>query len=112
MHMKQCGGKGLWNNVGFDFTGPREQTYPMNSKHRKTLAALFAGRIPRNLPFRDIESLLRAVGCEIDEGEGSRVAFTRDGLDWSTHRPHPDKKARPYHIKEVRDFLESLGVTP
>lgn len=84
----------------------------MNSKHRKTLDALFAKQLPRNLAFRDIESLLRAVGCDADEGDGSRVLFTRDGVDWPTHRPHPGKESRPYHIKEVREFLETLGVRP
>jgi hypothetical protein len=82
----------------------------MNSKHRKTLAAIFSRQLPRNLPFRDIESLLVAVGCGVDEGDGSRVLFYRDDLDWPTHRPHPGKEARPYHIKEVREFLEALGV--
>lgn len=84
----------------------------MNSKHRKTLAAIFTKPAPRAMPFRDIESLLRAIGCKIHEGEGSRVLFTRDGIDWPTHRPHPQKEARPYHIREVRDYLEALGVAP
>ncbi len=82
----------------------------MNSRHRKTLEAVFAKQIPRSLAFRDIESLLMAVGCEVDEGDGSRVLFTRDGVDWQTHRPHPGKEARPYHIKEARAFLEALGI--
>lgn len=84
----------------------------MNSKHRKTLAAVFAKQIPRSLSFRDIESLLNAVGCGTDEGDGSRVLFFRDGLDWQTHRPHPGKEAKPYQIKEVREFLRELGVEP
>jgi len=84
----------------------------MNSKHKKTLVALFSRQSARNIPFRDIEALLKALGCSIDEGAGSRVLFTRDNIDWPTHRPHPQKEAKPYHVREVRDFLEALGVKP
>ncbi|MCC8191263.1 MAG: type II toxin-antitoxin system HicA family toxin [Planctomycetes bacterium] len=84
----------------------------MNSKHRKTLESLFATQTPKTLPFRNIESLLRAIGCEIIEGNGSRVLFTLNGIDWPTHRPHPEKVARPYHVSEVRDYLRQLGVKP
>ncbi len=84
----------------------------MNSKQRKTLKTLFDGQTPKAMPFRAIESLLRAVGCEVIEGAGSRVLFTFNNIDWTTHRPHPDKVARPYHIKEVRDYLTQLGVIP
>lgn len=84
----------------------------MNGKHRKTLAAIFSQPAPKAMPFRDIESLLKAVGCEVIEGEGSRVLFTMDGIDWPTHRPHPQKEARHYHVKEARDYLAALGVRP
>lgn len=82
----------------------------MNAKHRKTLAALLADPVSRNIPFRDIESLLLAVGCHIREGNGSRVSFVRDGIVWPTHRPHPQKEAKQYQVKEVRDYLATLGV--
>lgn len=84
----------------------------MNAKQRKTLAALFARQVPRSIPFRDVESLLLAVGCHTREGEGSRVSFVRDGVVWPTHRPHPQKEAKQYQIKEVRDYLATLGVKP
>ncbi len=84
----------------------------MNAKHRKTLAALFAAQVSSTIPFRDIESLLLAVGCHVREGEGSRVSFVRDGIIWPTHRPHPRKEAKQYQIKEVRDYLATLGVKP
>lgn len=84
----------------------------MNSKHKKTMEDLFAKRAPKAMPFRNIEALLRALGCEVMEGAGSRVLFTLNDVDWTTHRPHPDKIARSYHIKEVRDYLCALGVEP
>lgn len=84
----------------------------MNAKHRKTLAALFADKRPKTLPFRDIESLLKAVGCAAVEREGSRVVFGRDNAAWATHRPHPGKEAKPYHITGAKDLLKKLGVRP
>ncbi len=84
----------------------------MNAKQRKTLAALFAKQAPHSLPFRDVESLLLAVGCHVREGEGSRVSFVRDGVVWPTHRPHPRKEAKQYQVKEAREYLATLGVRP
>lgn len=84
----------------------------MNAKHRKTLVAVFSTPTLLTIPFRDVESLLLAVGCHVREGEGSRVAFVRDGIIWPTHRPHPHKEAKSYQIKEVRVYLTTLGVKP
>ena len=43
----------------------------MNQKHRRTLEAIFDDPVRSNIPWRDIESMLKAVGAEITEGEGS-----------------------------------------
>jgi hypothetical protein len=84
----------------------------MNSKQRKTLEAIFAKRIPKTLPWNDIESLLMAVGCELEEREGSAVVFDKDGEIFHAHRPHPQKEVMPYVIKEVRAYLERTGEKP
>lgn len=84
----------------------------MNAKHRQTLAELFANPVARSLEWRRIEALFIAIGCEIIEGDGSRVAFKRDGLRADFHRPHPGKEAKPYQVRLAREFLQSLGVKP
>lgn len=84
----------------------------MNAKHRKTLDELYANPVSRSLEWRRIEALFVAIGCEIIEGDGSRVAFKRDGLRADFHRPHPGKEAKPYQVRLAREFLQSLGVTP
>lgn len=84
----------------------------MNAKHRKTLAAIFASPMPRTLAFRDIESLLRAVGCVVEERPGSAVGFKLGDHTVGFHRPHPGKEAKPYQVKDARDFLRRLGVEP
>jgi hypothetical protein len=43
----------------------------MNSGQRRTLKAVFAVPTPKTLPWSDVESLFRAVGCEVTEREGT-----------------------------------------
>ena len=82
----------------------------MNSRRRKTLDAVFSEPVPRTIEWRRIEALLIAVGCEIIEGSGSRVAFKYGALRADFHRPHPGKEAKPYQVRIAREFLEQLGV--
>ena len=84
----------------------------MNSKHRKTLAAVFAKPTSGAIAFKDVESLLVALGCELTEGAGSRERFDKDGLAYLCHRPHPGKEAKRYQIEDVRQFLERLEIKP
>ena len=84
----------------------------MNSKHRKTLISVFSDPVPLSLEWRRIEILLLAVGCELIEGQGSRIAFKRGDLRADFHRPHPGKEAKPYQVRAAREFLKKLEVTP
>ncbi len=63
----------------------------MNSKQTKTLAAVFTNPVPANIEWAAIENLLLAVGCELVEGNGSRVRFVCKDVIASFHRPHPAK---------------------
>lgn len=84
----------------------------MNSRHKKTLAVIFKNPVTGTLEWAAIEALLVAVGCEVVEGNGSRVRFNRDGIVASFHRPHPVKEAKRYQVRDARDYLTLLGVTP
>ena len=84
----------------------------MNSKQRRTLVALFTDPVPANVAWVDIESLFLAVGCTPVEGSGSRVRFERDGIVATFHRPHPQKEARRYQVRDAREFLTKLGIVP
>lgn len=84
----------------------------MNSKHRKTLEAIFAKPTSGTIEWMRIESLLVAVGCRIVEGRGSRVRFEHSGRIVTFHRPHPAKEAKPYQVEDARAFLELIGVKP
>ena len=84
----------------------------MKRAHRKTLEAINQHPVPKNLEWRRIEALLLAVGACLIEGSGSRVRFESKGIVATFHRPHPQKEAKPYQVKDARDFLEKLGVKP
>ncbi|ODS01302.1 HicA protein [Methyloceanibacter methanicus] len=84
----------------------------MNSKHKKTLAALFNDPLKGTLAWADIERLLIAAGAEVVEGRGSRVRFEKEGVSAFFHRPHPDKEAKKYQVKLAREFLIKIGVKP
>lgn len=82
----------------------------MNSKHAKTLRALFAKPIVSSIKFADIEALIIGLGGEVREGDGSRVAFLLNGGVKHAHRPHPGKEAKQYQVREIKEWLTALGV--
>ena len=84
----------------------------MNSKHLKTLEAIFHSPVSGNIEWARIESLLLYVGCTMVEGSGSSVTFEKDGKRAYFHRPHPQKEALRYRVTDARHFLESIGVKP
>ena len=84
----------------------------MNSKQRKTLDAIFADPVSKTMPWNDIESLLKSVGCRLIEKGGSAVAFEKDGQMMHAHRPHPQNTVKQYVVVAVRKFLSKIGAEP
>ena len=84
----------------------------VNGRQKKTLSTVFADPVSGTIAWADIESLLIAVGCEVIEGNGSRVRFNFRGEIASFHRPHPAKEAKRYQVKDARRFLTQIGVEP
>ena len=82
----------------------------MNATHQKTIAELFANPVSKSLEWRRIEALFIAIGCQVIEGNGSRIRFEKDGVIATFHRPHPAKEAKPYQVRDARHFLECLKV--
>jgi len=84
----------------------------MNNKHRKTLDEIFSQPVNGNMEWRRIESLFLALGAIRAERPGSAVSFVLHNVRADFHRPHPDKAALRYRVKDARKFLELAGVTP
>ena len=84
----------------------------MDSKHRKTLEAIFEKPERANIVWRDVEALFKALGAEVTEGNGSRVRVALKDVRAVFHRPHPRKETNKGAVKSVRRFLEAAGVKP
>ncbi len=84
----------------------------MKEKHRKAFSAIFTKPTRANIKFSDIESLVKALGGSIREGDGSRVVLELSGTREYTHRPHTGKEAKKYMVEKIREWLTGLEVTP
>jgi hypothetical protein len=84
----------------------------MQRKHRPTLQAIFTDPSPANLRWRDIETLLRALGGTVEESAGSRVAVVLNDVPAVFHRPHPRPEAKKSTVRAVRHFLMRAGIHP
>jgi hypothetical protein len=84
----------------------------VDSKHQRTLEAIFEKPERANILWRDIEALFIALGAEITDGNGSRRRVALKDVRAVFHRPHPRKETDKGAIKSVRRFLEAAGVKP
>jgi len=83
----------------------------MNAKNKSALTDIFSRPVKSNIEWKDIESLLTALGADISEGNGSRVRVKLNGIRAVFHRPHPQKETDKGAVVSVRQFLENAGVT-
>jgi hypothetical protein len=84
----------------------------MNRKRKRVLAAIFRKPTSGTVAWADIEGLFVTVGCQVIEGNGSRVRFAKDGMIATFHRPHPEKEAKKYQVEDARAYLIRLGIEP
>ncbi|MDQ8188566.1 type II toxin-antitoxin system HicA family toxin [Pelagicoccus sp. SDUM812002] len=81
----------------------------MNRKQRLTLEKVRERPERSDIPWKNIENMLSALGAEISEGSGSRVRVYLNGVRAVFHRPHPQKETDKGAVKSVRRFLEAAG---
>jgi len=83
------------------------------AKHEKTLAALFASPIRRNVAWTDLLSLLSHLGATITtDAGGSMHNVTLGGSVIVLQKPCPQKEISPAMVRRVRQFLNGAGVRP
>ena len=82
----------------------------MNRKHQRTLVQLYKKPTSGNIPWKDIESLFRALGADVSERAGSRVAVVLFGEVRVFHRPHPSPYTDKGAIASIRKWLELYEV--
>lgn len=84
----------------------------LSSKHARTLAAIFENPVRADIRWADIDTLLRALGAEIEQGSGSRVRITLNDRRMTFHEPHPQPTIVKDAVRSVRRFLLEAGVSP
>jgi hypothetical protein len=84
----------------------------MHRKHLKTLNIIFTKPISANIKWADIEALFIALGAQVNERAGSRIAVVLDGEVQVYHRPHPQPTTDKGAVASVRKWLDSLGYSP
>lgn len=84
----------------------------MSTRHRRTLEAVFRDPVRATIVWADVERMLAHYGAVIREGRGSRITVELNDQRARFHRPHPQKEAKEYQIRDVRDFLTQAGVVP
>ena len=82
----------------------------MNKKQSKTLVDVFKKPTPSNVKWDDVESLLKNLGAEMSEGNGSRVRIALNNVKAVFHRPHPRREIDKGALVSVRNFLENAGI--
>jgi len=73
---------------------------------------LFSRPVSANIKWKDIEALFVALGAEVSEREGSRVAVVLFNEVRIFHRPHPTPTTDKGAVSSIRKWLESHGVKP
>ncbi len=82
----------------------------MNTKQKKVYEAIFKNPVQSDIEWQEIENLLKSLGANISEGNGSRVRIELNGQRAVFHRPHPEKVTDKGAVKSMRRFLDNAGV--
>lgn len=81
------------------------------STYQKTLDKFLKRPTRKNLTFQDLKVILSGLGFTMQEREGSRVAFIKEGEDpISLHKPHPGNDIKVYMVKQLQEHIEKLLV--
>lgn len=87
-------------------------TSDLRKKHAATLHAIFARPVSGTLRWSEIESLMIALGADVEQREGSRVAIVWRHQVQVFHRPHPQPETDKGAVAGMRRWLEANGVKP
>lgn len=84
----------------------------LRTKHAGTLKQIFVKPTASHIKWQDVEMLIVALGGEVNTGRGSRVRFLLKGSIAYFHRLHPSPETDKGAIVNLREWFESIGVTP
>ena len=82
----------------------------MKREHQRTLELVFVHPTSANVQWKDVESLLKELGAEVSEREGSRVAVVLFNEVRVFHRPHPSPNTDKGAVASIQKWFEQHGV--
>ncbi|AON58469.1 TPA: type II toxin-antitoxin system HicA family toxin [Pasteurella multocida] len=80
------------------------------SKITKLRDKLYKTPPPTDFTWENLKTLLTSLGFNEVQGNGSRVKFIHDVLDFPIiiHKPHPQNTLKQYSIKQIKEALDEL----
>ena len=84
----------------------------MSHKHDNLIREIFHDPISTNIQWREIESLLRHLGADVESLSGTRVRVKLNGHEGILHRPHGGNALGRQDVPHLREFLARGRVTP
>jgi HicA toxin of bacterial toxin-antitoxin, len=84
----------------------------MSHKHDNLIRDIFSDPVSTNIQWREIESLLRHIGADIESLSGTRVRVKLNAHEGILHRPHGGNTLGRQDVQHLREFLARGGVTP
>ena len=83
----------------------------MSRKHKRILKSIFTEPVSGNLHWREVESLLRHLGAEVQSTHGARLTVKLNKAEGQLHRPHHSGSLSKHDVRHLREFLAHAGVT-
>lgn len=83
----------------------------MSHKHRSVLQAIYHDPVSGNIQWREVESLLRHLGAEIEPSHGARFRVVLNRREFFVHHPHHSNEFPKQEVRQLREYLASAGVT-
>ncbi len=67
---------------------------------------------PKDLKWKELVTMCQSLGFQEIQGNGSRVKFFHEGLDFviCIHRPHPSNIVKEYMVKQIVNVFEERGL--
>ena len=88
---------------------------PRSGRHQRTLEQIFSEPVSGTIRYEDVKNLLQSVGSNFSnkgKTSGARLSFTINGTKILLHKPHPGSEMGKATIKQLREILKKLGITP
>lgn len=81
----------------------------LGRRHQQTWRSLYARPTRNHIRWTAAEGLVKALGGEVLERQGSRVALILGDEVGVFHRPHPRPTISSADVRSIRKFLELAG---